>query len=393
MGKLTIQDIATILTQKNGLSKRDANNFASAMFTLIQERLETDHMVKVKGFGTFKMVDVDARESISVRTGERVVISGHTKVSFTPDATMKELVNKPFSQFETVMLNDGVEFADVKEESEEPVAETEPTPVMGSEPVVEFESTDTEKQAPAVMPLMTVEQSAPDVRKEPEIETVTVEEETPVSNTVEEPEPEYEAEADEEAEQENETTHPWGRWMLCGLAVLVLMALSAWGGYYYGTRHARSLAVADTVVVHDTIALTPIDTLTSVRNEPDSIPRQLKPATETSKVEPIAAPVKSEPAPKANSVKSEPAQKSAEQDADKYGQKDARVRLGAYRIVGLEREVKVLAGQTFISICRAHLGPDMECYVEVFNDLPQNPKVKEGQIIKIPKLQLKKKKK
>ena len=77
----------------------------------------------------------------------------------------------------------------------------------------------------------------------------------------------------------------------------------------------------------------------------------------------------------------------------KYAQKDERVRLGAYRIVGLSHEVKVLAGQTFKSICKAHLGPDMECYVEVFNDLPNNPKVKEGQVIKIPKLQLKKKKK
>ena len=76
---------------------------------------------------------------------------------------------------------------------------------------------------------------------------------------------------------------------------------------------------------------------------------------------------------------------------DKYEQKDARLRYGAYRIVGTEREVTVQAGQTFLRLCRAYLGPDMECYVEAYNDLPPKPMLKEGQVIKIPKLQLKKK--
>ena len=111
MGKLTIQEIAAVLQQKNGFDKREANSFVSTMFQIIQERLESDGIVKIKGLGTFKMIDVEARESISVRTGERVVISGHAKVAFTPDATMKELVNRPFSQFETVVLNEGVEFS------------------------------------------------------------------------------------------------------------------------------------------------------------------------------------------------------------------------------------------------------------------------------------------
>ena len=82
-----------------------------------------------------------------------------------------------------------------------------------------------------------------------------------------------------------------------------------------------------------------------------------------------------------------------EEAVDIYAQKDARVRLGAYRIVGLDHEVKVMAGQTFYSICRGNLGPDMECYVEVYNNLPSNPTIKEGQIIKIPKLELKRKRK
>ena len=107
MGKLTIQEIAKILVERSGLSQKDANWFASEMFAIIQQRLEEDELVKIKGLGTFKIINVEARESVSVRTGERVVIDSHAKVTFTPDAVMKELVNKPFSQFETVVLNDG----------------------------------------------------------------------------------------------------------------------------------------------------------------------------------------------------------------------------------------------------------------------------------------------
>ena len=116
MGKLTIQEVAKILTEKNGLTSREANSFATEMFSIILQRLQEGDMVKVKGLGTFKIINVEARESVSVRTGERVVIDSHSKVSFTPDTLMRELVNKPFSQFETVILNDGVEFEDIKDE-------------------------------------------------------------------------------------------------------------------------------------------------------------------------------------------------------------------------------------------------------------------------------------
>ena len=126
MGKITIQEIATRLTEQNGLSKKDAVNFTNKIFDLIRDALERDKSVKVKGLGTFKIIDVEARESVSVRTGERVVIDGHSKVTFTPDTTMKELVNKPFSHFETVMLNEGVEFEDMKDEEGNPVFYLQP---------------------------------------------------------------------------------------------------------------------------------------------------------------------------------------------------------------------------------------------------------------------------
>ena len=133
---MTIQEIAKILIEKNKLSQKDANKFATAMFEIIQQRLDSEGLVKVKGLGTFKMIRVEARESVSVRTGERVMIDSHAKVTFTPDATMKELVNKPFSQFETVILNDGVEFDDLADDlTEEELAEVER---MEEETIVTF---------------------------------------------------------------------------------------------------------------------------------------------------------------------------------------------------------------------------------------------------------------
>ena len=125
MEKRTIQEIAAILVEKNGLDKRTAEQFAQTLFAVISEGLERDGLVKVRGLGTFKIVEVSDRESVSVSTGERVLIQGHSKVTFTPDATMKELVNKPFSQFETVALNEGVDFEDMNAELPQ---STEPEP-------------------------------------------------------------------------------------------------------------------------------------------------------------------------------------------------------------------------------------------------------------------------
>jgi nucleoid DNA-binding protein len=352
MGKLTIQEIAAVLQQRNGFDKREANLFVSTLFQIIQERLETDGIVKIKGLGTFKMIDVEARESVSVRTGERVVIGGHAKVTFTPDATMKELVNRPFSQFETVVLNDGVEFSDLKEQVGD--ADDDQHDDQEEEPLAEETSQAVEQS---------VEQPVVKLVEQP----VEQESEQPVEPEPEQPAEQEETKPVEEFVFEEEESHSWGRWLLGALGVLALMALSAYGGYYYGTNLLQTaVAQVDTVVVHDTIMAAPVDTLTEVQPQPAEQPA---------------------PQPQAE------AKKPAEESVDKYAQKDERVRLGAYRIVGLSHEVKVLAGQTFKSICKAHLGPDMECYVEVFNDLPNNPKVKEGQVIKIPKLQLKKKKK
>ena len=372
MGRLTIQDVAAVLQQKNGFDKQEANSFVATMFQIIQERLEADGIVKIKGLGTFKMIDVEARESVSVRTGERVVISGHAKVTFTPDATMKELVNRPFSQFETVVLNDGVEFSDMKEQVED------------VDDDVKAEQADESVAMEAEQPVVqTVAQPAEQSAEQPVAkfveQPVEPETEQPAEQSVEpEAEPKEAPQPVEEFVFEEEESTSWGRWLLGALGVLVLMALAAYGGYYYGFQQSQpAVAVPDTVVVHDTITVAPVDTLAEVKEQPSEAVSQ-----------PAEQPVE-QPAPQPQTEQKKP----VEEPVDKYAAKDERVRLGAYRIVGLSHEVKVLAGQTFYSICKAHLGPDMECYVEVFNDLPKNPKVKEGQVIKIPKLQLKKKKK
>ena len=104
--KKTIQDIIEILAEKQGMNKKEAELFVKGMFSLIEEALTTEKYVKVKGLGTFKLTEVDSRESVNVNTGERIEIQGHTKISFTPDSTLKELINKPFSHFETVILDE-----------------------------------------------------------------------------------------------------------------------------------------------------------------------------------------------------------------------------------------------------------------------------------------------
>lgn len=416
MGKITIQEIAKILVEKNHIESQAASQFVNEMFAIILDRLSQGEAVKVKGLGTFKIIDVEARESVSVRTGERVVIDGHSKVTFTPDTTMKELVNKPFSHFETVMLNEGVEFEDMKEpepptpEQQEPVAE---------EPVVE----ESVAEEPVV--------------EEPVVEQPVAEEPVAEEPVVEQPEPAEEPavvqppimpafhkqthEEPKEEEMENKKKKSiWPSILKC-LLVLALMAASAYIGYYYGSNKPLPDVVPDTIVVRDTVDLQAVkkdaeSKINSAKQEAEEKAKQeaeekakqeaaakaQQEAEEKAKQE-AAAKAKQEAEEKAKQQAAEAAKAKAKAEekkaaqsaaiADKYAAKDARVRLGAYRIVGLDHEVKVQAGQTFYSICKANLGPDMECYVEVYNDLPSRPTLKEGQIIKIPKLELKKKRK
>ena len=177
MGKISIQELANVLVERRKMNRRDASLFVSAMFDIVQQRLETDKLVKVKGLGTFKIIDVEDRESVNVNTGERVLIEGHGKITFVPDALLKELVNKPFAQFETVVLNDGVDFDDVDttttdapepEVDAEPIVEPEPEPVVEPEPIVEPEPAPVVAPEPEPAPVVAPEpEPAPVVEPEP----------------------------------------------------------------------------------------------------------------------------------------------------------------------------------------------------------------------------------
>ena len=145
--KVTIQDLANLLFEKHGMSKKDAELFIKGMFDLVEEALATEKYVKIKGLGVFKLTEVDSRESIDVNTGERIEIQGHTKVSFTPDSALKELINKPFSHFETVVLNEGVQLEDTKVETDEIVNEVVEPNVI-EECIIPTEETIVETVAP-----------------------------------------------------------------------------------------------------------------------------------------------------------------------------------------------------------------------------------------------------
>ena len=121
MIKNDLHDIARILADKYGLNISEAKKFTNNFIDLVNEGLQEDGHVKIKGFGAFKIVEVKDRESINVTTGERILIPGRNKITFTPDSVMKELVNKPFSQFDTVVLNDGVDFSDFEQQAEESI--------------------------------------------------------------------------------------------------------------------------------------------------------------------------------------------------------------------------------------------------------------------------------
>ena len=402
MNKLTLNNIAKVLVEKNGLEPKEAMMFTTAMFDLIHDRLNEEGIVKVKGLGTFKMIRVEARESINVRTGERVLIDSHAKITFTPDAVMKELVNKPFSQFETVVLNDDVEFTDMK--SEETTDETnnseqseslvdvvseggtpEPAPEPAPEPVAEVAP----EPAPEVAPEPVAEvapEPAPVVAPEPVAEVAP--EPTPVVA----PEPTREVleptvpSADEESEEntsavqtcyeEDEEESHWHRNIGWAFLVLVLMAASAVGGYLYGVGQIPSqTAMADTV---SAVKVNPVVTDTLVN---DSL-----------KADSVAVKTEAKHEDKAASEE-QPQEKTSQNLHDKYAEMDARVRTGAYKITGLDREVKVRAGDNLKRIARRELGSDdMVCYIEVFNKMNASAELKEGQTIKIPALKLKKKK-
>ena len=411
MGKLTIQDIAKVLSDRKGMSKNDASNFVNEMFDVIQQALERDMVVKVKGLGTFKIIDVDPRESVNVNTGERVLIEGHNKITFTPDQLLKEIVNKPFSQFETVVLNEGVDFA------EDTTSEAYVTPEVkaASMPLVDFvdedpsfenpiplgENTVAEAPTPDAEP-MPVETSVPVVESEPVSSSASMVAEVSVSDeVVEAPVAEVsETTANEESVEEPEEdvyeAEESGsrKWLIPAVALLLGLGVGYLLGNYFPMKGEQPVEAPKPpvempkTVVEDTLV---VDSIKAAVSAPEA-EQPAEPIVD----KPVEAPkpeVKAEETKPVETVKpAAVAPKPVAPEVDKYAAMDARVRTGAYRIVGTEKVVKVKEGDNLRRIAQRTLGPDMECYLEVYNGLKAASPLKIGQEIKIPKLQLKKKK-
>ena len=419
MGKIAIQDVASKLIVQNGLSKKEATRFANKMFDLIREALEEEKTVKVKGLGTFKIIDVDSRESVNVNTGERVLIEGHNKITFTPDALMKELVNKPFSQFETIVLNDGVDFKDPSEEEldQETLEAEESEGENDNMPLVDFVSeekpVEPEKPASSEMPIVepepllkpvSVVESEPSVEPEPvaELELVSEPEPSAEQGPVVEPEPAADPEPiaePETAEEEDDTEfveegeeqpadRKWILWLLACLLALV-------AGYLLGSYLPLQSLTASKESVSPKVENTEVKKASEVKKKPEvkKVPEAEKPEIQKEpevQKEPEAN--KQPETPKQPEVKAPAEEKTPEVVLDKYEAKDSRVRTGAYRIVGTDYVETVREGDNLKRISKRTLGEGMECYIEVYNDLKATSELKKGQEIKIPKVEWKRKK-
>ena len=377
MDKFTVQQLADILIRKNRLSENEAQAFVCAIFDVIKEGLEADRQVKIKGFGTFKIIDVDPRESVNVNTGERVLIGGHQKITFTPDSVMKEMVNRPFSQFETVILNDGVDFSDVEKE--------EPAPEAENIQKTEKENTMSEKEVEPEPEEETISEPEVIITPEPEESEIPEPEESANPEQVKEAthEPEKE-EIDQESEEEatpepedelsyeEEPEHHYTAHIIGAIACLILIAAAAYGGYMFGVEEGRHQERLAQIAEQSKYLDKQKEEITAYKAKADTTA-----VTEKAKKDSTAK-------------KAETVQNTETADFSTYAMRDPRVRTGAYVIVGTDKVVTAREGQTRSKIAQTHLGPGMSCYVEVFNEMNGNDPLKEGTKVKIPKLRHKK---
>ena len=390
MSKLNIYDLCSVLTSKNGLDDKESHRFIKAMFDVIQEGLDEDKIVKVKGLGTFKIIEVDDRESINVNTGERVLIEGHSKLTFTPDSVMKEIVNKPFSQFETVILNEGVDFPEpvVEEPAAEDIIADEPA--EGKEIIVEPQiDNNVAEQSVEEEPVAEKTVAEEPVAEEPVAEEPVAEEPVAEEPVAEDSVVEFTDDNDnvqsgeensvEESVFETSNNNSILRWILSGIAVLLLILGAAYGGYLYG-RYELSEEIAYKQMKADLKTAEITTKKAQVAIKKDSVAQEV----DATKIGAMSIDNKDE------SANDEAKTETAKTSSDKYEDMDIRVRTGAYRIIGEDRTVKAKAGQTVEDMATKLLGPGMSCYVEVYNGLDGKTTLKEGQTIKIPKLELKK---
>ena len=422
-----IKDLARFLVEKHGIKLADAELFISLMTEIINEGVHRERQVKIKGLGTFKLTSVSSRESIDVNTGERIVIEGRDKLSFAPDNAMKELVNQPFSQFETVVVNDGVELEDeYKEQVEETAPADEKKEIVEEKAVEEIELPREEPVEPIAVvsemsaETMSVEEdkqedkvqetiSETNVSEVEQIETAQETIETASDNVAKDEEEALESSPEKEdepmveetdsRENDNEDTEnistvntprksSYMKPLVVGFVALFVVLIGTIC-FMFMKLCQQNEQIYNFKMEVQTLHL---ELLKKQYSTMKGCSKVMKPAAVAEKPAPAekkSVPVAEKPTPvteKSTSV-AERSVSSKEEDAyEALNKSDARVRTGAYRIVGVKQVIKVKRGQTLSSISRLYLGPGMECYIEVMN---KNKELKEGDRVKIPELKRK----
>lgn len=442
MSKFSLNTLGKLLADKSGLSQVEAELFIRKMFDVCNQGLDADKQVKIKWLGTFKVQATKDRESINVNTGERFTIEGRDKLTFTPDNILKEIVNKPFAQFETVVVNDGVDFDEIDEKFGEEQTEDAPEQVIDfldeektATPnpevvVIESEKEKEDEQAKQIA----IEQAKLEKLKQAQLEQERIQKEKQEQERLEQERLEQEklelaqqqqalkavvepavpasdeSEDEEEEEEESSNSHHIviPRYLVVAVCLIVVALIGGmgWFAFNYGQMTAQRdhLAMqlnqyhqAPAKKVPAKPAAAPLSQEQKLRQKAmeDSI-RMAKTAeavklAENSDEESANAEKAKQAEAKAKAeAKDKAEEKAASKIASSQYDKDARVRTGAYRIIGVAQTVTVGAGQTLEQISTRYLGSGMECYVEALNGTST---VKAGQKIKIPKLELKKKKK
>ncbi len=471
MSKFSLNTLGKLLADKSGLSQVEAELFIRKMFDVCNQGLEADKQVKIKWLGTFKVQATKDRESINVNTGERFTIEGRDKLTFTPDNILKEIVNKPFAQFETVVVNDGVDFDEIDEKFGEEQAEdapsevidfldeeeaATPTPdvvVIESEKKEEKEKEDEDelskqialeqakleklKQAKLEQERIQKEKLEKEKQEQERLEQEKLEQEKLKQEKLEQERLKQEkleqerlelakqqqalkatvkpaVPATNETEEEDEETSNSHhivipRYLVVAVCLIVVALIGGmgWFAFNYGQMTAQRdhLAMQLSQYHQAPAKKAPANAVAAPLSQEQKL-RQ-KAIEDSIRMAKTAEAVKlaeqsDEASDKAENAKQDEAKakaKAAAKDEEKVASKtessahydkDVRVRTGAYRIVGVAQTVTVGAGQTLEQISNRYLGSGMECYVEALNGTGT---VKAGQKIKIPKLELKKKKK
>ena len=451
MSKVSITELASKLMEKHGLKRTEAELFIRQFVGVINDGLKNDKSVKVKGLGTFKVQAVSARKSVDVNTGEAIVIEGRDKISFTAEAVMRDLVNAPFAQFETVIVNDGVDFSEIdaknqadNTEAKEPTPAVEPTPVAEPEPAV-VEPTPVAEPEPAVVeptpaaepepavveptpvaePEPAVVEPAPAAEPEPTVEPAPAAEPEPTVEPapVAEPEPAVveptpiveptpaveDSDSDtDELEAKSKSYKNTIIVLASSLACVVILAVVGFV-YMFSQIEKRDNRIAhletQTATLADRMMKThmspaPAANQPAANDEADNIlaanEQKIEAAQKADKENNLKT-AEAKPEPKAEPKAATKPTAEAKAHAAKSApsilsqsayDKDPRVRTGAYVITGIANTVTVKAGQTMSSLSKTYLGPGMECYLEAVNG--GNRELKAGEKIKIPALKTKK---